>query len=87
MKPIMYANLHNHTTHSDGVFSPEELVNVAKSEGYGAVAATDHDTVTACFEMSEFSRKEGVETIFGCEFYANCCCRLHDSPPSLSMSF
>lgn len=72
MKPIMYANLHNHTTHSDGVFSPAELVKVAKDEGYGAVAATDHDTVTPYSEMLKASVAEGMETIFGCEFYANC---------------
>ena len=68
----MYANLHNHTTHSDGVFSPAELVKVAKDEGYSAVAAADHDTVTAYPEMVEASKKEGLETIFGCEFYAMC---------------
>ena len=72
MKPVMYANLHNHTTHSDGVFSPAELVKVAKDEGYGAVAAADHDTVTAYSEMLSAATAEGLETVFGCEFYANC---------------
>jgi len=72
MKAVMYANLHNHTTHSDGVFSPTELVKVAKDEGYGAVAATDHDTVTPYSEMLNASASEGLETVFGCEFYANC---------------
>ena len=71
MKPIMYANLHNHTTHSDGVYSPAELVKVAKDEGYGAVAAADHDTVTANSEVKEVCEKMGMETVFGCEFYAN----------------
>lgn len=68
----IYANLHNHTTHSDGVFSPEELVKVAKAEGYGAVAATDHDTVTAYPELKAACEREGLESIFGCEFYALC---------------
>ena len=70
MKPVMYANLHNHTTHSDGVFTPTELVKVAKDEGYKAVAAADHDTVTAYSEMKEACAKEGLETVFACEFYA-----------------
>ncbi len=69
----MYANLHTHTTHSDGVFTPEEIVKIAKSEGYKAIAATDHDTVTAYPEMKAICEREGLETIFGCEFYA-----LHD---------
>ena len=72
MKPVMYANLHNHTTHSDGVYTPTELVKVAKDEGYGAVAAADHDTVTANAEVKEACEKEGMETVFGCEFYAMC---------------
>ena len=37
----IYANLHNHTTHSDGPISPTQLAELAKSEGYGAVAVTD----------------------------------------------
>ena len=43
-----YANLHTHSTHSDGVYTPEQLVDIAKAEGYGALAVTDHDTITAC---------------------------------------
>lgn len=72
MKPVMYANLHNHTTHSDGVYTPAELIKVAKDEGYGAVAATDHDTVTANSDFKTVCAEEGLETVFGCEFYANC---------------
>ena len=72
MKPVMYANLHNHTTHSDGVYTPEELVRVAKSEGYGAVAASDHDTVTANAKVKAECEKQGMETVFACEFYAMC---------------
>ena len=72
MKPVMYANLHNHTTHSDGVFSPEELVQVAKDEGYGAVCAADHDTVTANTKVKAECERQGMETVFGCEFYAMC---------------
>ncbi len=68
----MYANLHNHTTHSDGVFTPEELVKVAKDEGYNAVAATDHDTITAYPEMKAACDKYGMETVFGCEFSVRC---------------
>ena len=64
----IYANLHNHTTHSDGVFSPEELVKVAKAEGYGAVAATDHDVATAYPELKAACDAAGMECILGCEF-------------------
>ncbi len=68
----LYANLHNHSTHSDGVFSPSELVNVAKAEGYGALAVTDHDVITACAETKLECEKAGLEFIFGAEFSSPC---------------
>lgn len=41
----LYANLHSYSTHSDGVYSPLEMANVPKKEGYGAIAITDHDVI------------------------------------------
>ena len=67
-KPLMYANLHTHTTHSDGVYSPAEMARIAKAEGYSAIAVTDHDTVTGNEEIKAECQKLGMETIFGCEF-------------------
>ena len=42
----VFASLHAHSTHSDGVYSPRELARVGKEEGYGALVLTDHDTIT-----------------------------------------
>lgn len=64
----LYANLHLHSTHSDGVYTPAELVKVAKKEGYKAVAVTDHDTATAFPEMKKTCEEENMEYIFGVEF-------------------
>ena len=66
MKP--YANLHLHSTHSDGVYSPAELVAIAKAEGYRALAITDHDTASAYTELKAECEKEGMECLFGAEF-------------------
>ena len=63
-----YANLHLHSTHSDGVYSPTELVTIAKSEGYRALAITDHDTASAYPELKAACEKEGMECLFGVEF-------------------
>lgn len=65
-----YANLHTHSTHSDGKYSPATLARMAKEEGYGAVAVTDHDTVTGYEEIKAECDKLGLETVFGCEFSA-----------------
>ena len=63
-----YANLHLHSTYSDGVYSPSELVEIAKNEGYKALALTDHDTVTGCAELKKFCDREHLEFVFGTEF-------------------
>lgn len=65
-----YANLHTHSTHSDGKYTPARLVQMAKEEGYGAVAVTDHDTATAYPELKAECDRLGLETVFGVEFSA-----------------
>ena len=64
----IYANLHLHSTHSDGKYTPEELVRLAKEEGYGAIAVTDHDPVTANEALMRCAAENGLESIFGSEF-------------------
>ncbi len=63
-----FANLHLHSTHSDGVYTPEELVQVAKNEGYCALALTDHDTTSGNALVRAECEKNGLDYIFGCEF-------------------
>ncbi len=73
MNPIkQYANLHNHSTHSDGVYTPEEIVAIAKKEGFGAFAITDHDTISACEPTRIACEKAGMEWVFGAEFTSPC---------------
>ena len=64
----LYANLHTHSTHSDGQYTPLELVRVAKAEGYKAIAITDHDTATAYPELQKACEEEGLECLFAVEF-------------------
>lgn len=40
-----YIDLHVHSSASDGSFSPEEVVDLAKNAGLSSFALTDHDTV------------------------------------------
>ncbi len=40
------ADLHAHTTRSDGVLEPGELLKLARARGLGAVAITDHNVLT-----------------------------------------
>lgn len=60
-------DLHTHTTCSDGTLGPSELVRLAKSLGFKAIAVTDHDTVDGNKEARETGIKEGLELIEGVE--------------------
>jgi 3',5'-nucleoside bisphosphate phosphatase len=39
------ADLHLHTTYSDGSYTPKQLVDLARRSGLPAIAITDHDTL------------------------------------------
>ncbi len=45
--------LHSHTYHSDGGFSPKELLEDAKAFGYEAIFLTDHNTNSGLYEIYE----------------------------------
>jgi len=46
-RPSARIDLHMHTTHSDGLYSPEQIVDIARRSGMPAIAITDHDTFAA----------------------------------------
>lgn len=60
-------DLHTHTTHSDGFYTPEELLLKTKSIGFRAISITDHDSISAFNEAYSVGRKIGVEVIPGVE--------------------
>lgn len=49
------ADLHSHSTFSDGIYSPTELIRLAEKIGLGGLALTDHDTIAG---LSEFMSVE-----------------------------
>lgn len=49
----MIADLHCHTTASDGALAPRELLRRAADHGVGMLAITDHDTVAAYAELED----------------------------------
>jgi len=64
----IYANMHTHSNHSDGGYTPIELAHAAKKEGYGAIVLTDHDNITGFQEMRLTCESLGLETVLGAEF-------------------
>lgn len=63
-------DLHTHSYCSDGTFSPEGLVILAKKQGLSAIALTDHDTTDGLSLFQEAGEKHQIETICGIEFAA-----------------
>ncbi|MCK9859710.1 PHP domain-containing protein [Paenibacillus sp. ATY16] len=61
------ADLHNHTTASDGTMAPAAVVARAKAAGLAAVAVTDHDTMAGVEEALEEGRKLGITVVPGVE--------------------
>lgn len=66
---MKYANMHLHSTYSDAIFTPEQLVLIGKSLGYHALALTDHETDGGVKGFMDFAKKEGIKTVSGVEFY------------------
>src|ERR1043166_5444102 len=66
----MFADLHLHTSFSDGTYSPEELTSHGQRYGFSALALTDHDTLEGCARMAEAFRAAGMEFISGTELTA-----------------
>ncbi len=67
MERKIVADLHNHTTFSDGEFTPEELVGKAKALGIRAISITDHDTLAGLKTAIKTGEKLGIEVIAGVE--------------------
>jgi predicted metal-dependent phosphoesterase TrpH len=63
----MPADLHIHTTCSDGTYTPEQIVKVAKKVGLTTIAITDHDTTAGMAEALSAGAAYGVAVIPGIE--------------------
>ncbi|MFN2443147.1 MAG: PHP domain-containing protein [Thermoanaerobaculia bacterium] len=55
-----FADLHLHTTHSDGIRSVEELVRLAATLGLSTIAISDHDNIAAFAEAEPIARSLGL---------------------------
>lgn len=64
-------DLHTHTTRSDGVLEPAELVRQASAAGIRTLAISDHDSIAAYRELtSSGAVPAGIELIPGVEINA-----------------
>ncbi|TYP72671.1 PHP domain-containing protein [Paenibacillus methanolicus] len=72
---VNLADLHTHTTASDGLQRPADNVRMAKAAGLAAVGITDHDTVDGVEEAVNEGERLGIAVVPGVEIstYAGGC--------------
>ena len=62
MAPLgLKGDYHIHTNYSDGVFSPEKIVDLALDAGLQAIALTDHDNVLSHEVAKEYLKTKEVD--------------------------
>lgn len=71
------ADLHTHSTASDGQYSPSELVCLAKKRGIEVLALTDHDNLDGLDEAAQAGEKLGLRIVRGIELSADDYLNLH----------
>src|SRR5437879_4053965 len=62
-----YVDLHTHSTASDGIYSPTELLHRAKDAGLHVLALTDHDSTGGLAEAAQAAGKLDIDFIPGIE--------------------
>ena len=60
-------DLHIHSTFSDGLLKPAEVVDLADSQGLKAIAITDHDTAAGTDEAMQRGNEKKIEVLAGIE--------------------
>ncbi len=64
---MLFANLHNHSVFSDGVWTPEQLADLAVKQGHKAIVLTDHETAQGTYFMKKAARQRGLYCLTGTE--------------------
>ena len=62
-----YIDLHTHSTASDGIYSPTELLHKAQEVGVRILALTDHDTTDGLEEAMQAAQTLNMDLIPGIE--------------------
>lgn len=74
---VCKADLHTHSTASDGQYAPAELAELVKNRGAKTWALTDHDSVDGVEEAKAAGRALGLRVIQGVELSADDYLNLH----------
>lgn len=65
--PSVNADLHSHSSYSDGTLAPAQIAARARSRGVQLWALTDHDVVDGLAEAALAAREQGLDYLTGVE--------------------
>lgn len=66
--PLYPVDLHTHTTASDGVYTPTQVIKRASQRGLRVVGIADHDTIDGLAEALAAGQQLDMEVVPGVEF-------------------
>lgn len=67
---MKFADLHLHTSFSDGTYSPQELIRQSSKVGLAAIAVVDHDSVEGIEPTAHVASAFDIEVVPGIELSA-----------------
>jgi len=67
MKMYKKGDLHVHTRHSDGRYSPREVLDLAKKNSLDVISITDHDTLKGVPEAVKIGEESKIKVVPGIE--------------------
>jgi hypothetical protein len=66
-RQTQWADLHMHSTASDGAHAPSHVIEMANARGLSVVSLTDHDTVAGLADAADAASRSGITFINGIE--------------------
>jgi len=70
---MKYYDMHTHSTYSDGVCSPKQLLDLAKEKALDGISITDHDSIFGVPEAILHGKEIGIDVVPGVEIQAYNC--------------
>jgi len=64
---MRFADLHLHTSYSDGTYTPEELILEVAKQDLAAISVVDHDTVAGIEPTLKIAKEKNIEVLPGIE--------------------
>ena len=65
-----FADMHIHSVYSDGTYTPEEIVRIARASGVELISVCDHNEVRGTLETLPLAQAAGLKCVNGVEIDA-----------------